>query len=101
MRVQTIKTRRVTAGETTLSRFVYDYLPPLVERSVVAITSKAVSLCEARVVASGTATKADLVSAEACARSLRYRGAVPGGRGIGLMQSFVAGSLGANDHGRE
>jgi dihydrofolate synthase / folylpolyglutamate synthase len=65
MRVTAIKTRRVTAGKTMLDRFVDDHLPSLVDRSVVAITSKVVSLCENRVVPPGTATKADLVAAEA------------------------------------
>ncbi len=63
MRVQAIKTRRVGAGETALSRFADDYLPSLTESSVVAVTSKVVSLCEGRVVAAGAATKADLVTA--------------------------------------
>ena len=50
MNVQTIKTRIVTAGACQLTSLLDDYLAQVDEGSVIAITSKIVSLCENNVV---------------------------------------------------
>lgn len=50
MKVISIKTRKITAKDSSILDIVDRYLPKLKERSVVAVTSKIVALCEGRVV---------------------------------------------------
>jgi F420-0:gamma-glutamyl ligase len=64
MNVQPIKTRRLTAGAIGVAELLDTYINELADASVVAITSKAVSLCEGNVVPLGQATKAALVEAQ-------------------------------------
>lgn len=65
MKVEPIRTKRVRAGQTGITDLLDSYLPrKLPERTVVAIASKVVSLCEGRLVASREASKGDLVERE-------------------------------------
>lgn len=65
MIVKPIKTRKVTAGSSSLLELLDEYLKNLEERSVVAITSKVVAICEGRVIPVGKADKNELVKQEA------------------------------------
>ena len=64
MQIKTIKTDRITQPQD-LNRFVDAVLPPLSEGSIVAITSKVVSLCEGRTVDMTAISKKDLIYREA------------------------------------
>ena len=64
MNIQTIKTCRVTTPQN-LNIFSDTYLPTLEENTVVAVTSKIVSLCEGRTVAMGNCSKTMLIQQEA------------------------------------
>lgn len=63
MRVEPVRTERVTAGSTTIEALLDRHVDQLGERSIVAVASKIVSLCEARV-ASAQIPKVDLVRRE-------------------------------------
>ena len=65
MLVTPIKTDKIRPGKQTLLQVLDKYLRQLKERSVLAITSKIVSICEGRVVKLGKANKEDLVEEEA------------------------------------
>lgn len=65
MIVHPIKTPRITAAKTTLIALLDECLPNIPDRSVVAITSKVVSLCENRVVPVSQYSKEELVKQEA------------------------------------
>ena len=65
MRVTPIRTARIRAGDMTLSDLLDSAVTDLAEGSVVAVTSKVVSLCEGRVVPAAQTTKAELVAQEA------------------------------------
>ncbi|HEV2403745.1 MAG TPA: coenzyme F420-0:L-glutamate ligase [Candidatus Saccharimonadales bacterium] len=65
MTIQPIKTKRLTAGIMAITELLDTYLQTMPERSVIAITSKVVSLCENRVVPTSKAIKEDLVRQEA------------------------------------
>jgi F420-0:gamma-glutamyl ligase len=60
-----VQTDLVRAGETDILDFIDKFVPELPPKSVLAITSKVVSLCENRVVKIGEVSKEELVRAEA------------------------------------
>ena len=64
MQIKAIKTHRVTQPQD-LNRFIDAVLPPLSEGTIVAVTSKIVSLCEGRTVDNATISKKDLIYKEA------------------------------------
>lgn len=64
MIVKTIKTRKVTAESGTLAQLLDEYLERLEDKSVIAITSKVVAICEGRVVPTSQADKKELVRQE-------------------------------------
>lgn len=65
MQIRTIRTHKITPADTDLLALIDQYLPALAEQSVLAITSKIVSLCEGRVVKVGSVDKQQLIEAEA------------------------------------
>jgi putative folate metabolism gamma-glutamate ligase len=64
MNVIPIKTKIVT-GEDRLEDILSLYLQPLQDKSIVAITSKIISICQGRVVSKSSCNKKDLISSEA------------------------------------
>lgn len=64
MKIESIKTRIVRPGECSLESLIIESVPSLAERSIVAISSKIVALCQNRVVDKSTITKAELVRQE-------------------------------------
>lgn len=64
MNVTPIKTKIVT-GEDRLEDILTLYLPPLQDKSIVAITSKIISICQGRVLPKSSCNKKDLISSEA------------------------------------
>lgn len=65
MNTVAIKTHKITPADHNLLAVLDDHLPALPERSVLAITSKIVALCEGRVVKIGTIDKQQLIEREA------------------------------------
>lgn len=65
MIVSPIKTKRVTAGKQTIYRLLDESIKDLKENSVVAVTSKVISLCENRIVPLEDIDKQELVRQEA------------------------------------
>lgn len=65
MRITPIRTDPITPEDGNLLAVLDRYLPPLAERSVVAITSKVVAICEGRVVNVGSTAKRELIEQEA------------------------------------
>lgn len=65
MKVQAVKTRKVTPKLCTLLELLDESLQTLSEKSVVAIASKVVAMCEGRVVPLGSVPKDELVAQEA------------------------------------
>jgi len=65
MKVTTIKTEAIRANEISLIELIDKYITVLLERSVVVITSKVVSLCEGNVVKIGAADVQELAKREA------------------------------------
>lgn len=65
MRIKAIKTELVSPGSKTIFEFLDDSIDHIPEKSVVAITSKVISLAENRVVPAGSVDKKKLVIAEA------------------------------------
>lgn len=65
MKVTGIKTHKITVDDTNICAVLDQYVPKLSERSVVAVTSKIVAICEGRVVSMDQAQKDDLVEKEA------------------------------------
>lgn len=65
MNVTPIKTHTITPADTNLFNILDQYFPTLAEKSVVAITSKIVAICEGRVVKVGTIDKDALIKEEA------------------------------------
>lgn len=49
MNIKSIKTQKITVGENTLEKFLDDYIIDIKENSVIAVTSKVISLIENRV----------------------------------------------------
>ena len=64
MYIQAVKTDRVDQPQD-LCAFVDKFLPPLKEQTIVAITSKVVSICEGCTVPKGSVSKEELVKQEA------------------------------------
>lgn len=64
MTITSIKTAPITSSQP-LTKLIDQYVPRLKEQSVLAITSKIVSICEGRVVPSNKAEKDELVKKEA------------------------------------
>lgn len=65
MIVRAIKTEKVTPGSINLFEIFDKYLPLLNEQSVVAVTSKVVSICEEQIVKIGSIEKEKLIEHEA------------------------------------
>ena len=65
MRIKTIKTDKVISNGESLSTILDKYLTTFKEHSILAITSKIVSICEGRVIKIGDADKKQLISQEA------------------------------------
>lgn len=65
MKIQAIKTNKITAGSVSLLALLDTAIPKLAEGSIVAITSKVVSLCENNVVPFDSVSKEELVMQEA------------------------------------
>lgn len=64
MYIRAVKTDRVEQARD-LCAFIDKFLPPLKERTIVAITSKVVSICEGRTVPKTSVSKEELVKQEA------------------------------------
>lgn len=65
MQIKAIKTHKITAGDKDLFAILDKYLPKkLKEKSVLAITSKIISICEGRLVKIGDADKDELIKQE-------------------------------------
>jgi putative folate metabolism gamma-glutamate ligase len=65
MNISAIRTHKITNKDTNLFRILDQYLPTLRDYSILAITSKIVSICEGRIVRVGTISKENLVEREA------------------------------------
>ena len=65
MKVQSIQTRRILPGQDELPAILDEHLPPLAERSIVAITSKIVALCQGRVMDTSQVDEGELIAQEA------------------------------------
>lgn len=65
MNVVPVKTRRVTAGEISLEQLLDEYVTDMTENSILAITSKIVSLCENSVKPMSSVDREDLIVQEA------------------------------------
>lgn len=65
MNIQSIKTNRVTARDTSIFDILDKYLTDFCDGSILAVTSKIVSICEGNVVDVEGVDKKDLVSMEA------------------------------------
>tara|TARA_Y100000310_G_C20562004_1_gene753524 strand:+ start:128 stop:880 length:753 start_codon:yes stop_codon:yes gene_type:complete len=65
MKVTPIKTKRITPKDANILEVLDRYLPRLKERSVVAVTSKIVGICEGRVVPEKEGNKNNLIIKEA------------------------------------
>lgn len=64
MNIHAIKTDKVYASQKTLCEFLDASLQSLPEKSILAITSKIVSLCEGRIIPIGTREKIDIIKEE-------------------------------------
>ena len=65
MKVTPVKTHKITSKDKDICKVLEKYIPKLSEKSVVAVTSKIVSICEGRMVRIGSKTKDELVEKEA------------------------------------
>lgn len=65
MKVTAIATHKITEKDKDLYKILDKYLPELSEKSVIAITSKIVAICEGRMVKIGKVDKDDLMRKEA------------------------------------
>ena len=65
MRITSIQTEAIRANAMSVLQLVDRYVPQLADRSIVAISSKVVGLCEGRVVKAGTVDVQDLARREA------------------------------------
>lgn len=64
MKIQAIKTTPIRASQHSMLEVLNSFIPGLVEGSIVAITSKIISLCEGNVVKAGAKDKHDLIKKE-------------------------------------
>lgn len=100
MEVSPIRTRRVEPNECDIEEIIDENLDNVSEGSILAVTSKVVSLCEGRVVEKGKAMRRELAIREAD----RYIDPEPGKRGMLLtlkdgILGFNAGIDSLNSHG--
>lgn len=65
MKITAIKSHLVHAGECTFEELIAESLTTIEEKSVVAVSSKVVALCQNRVVDKSTTTKSELIKQEA------------------------------------
>jgi dihydrofolate synthase / folylpolyglutamate synthase len=65
MKVTSVKTKKITLKDTDILEILDRYLPLLKDKSVVAVTSKIVALCEGRVAPEQGTDKDDLIIKEA------------------------------------
>ncbi len=65
MNITAIKTHKITTADRNLYGILDNYLPTLEEKSVLAVTSKIVAICEGRIVKAQDANKAELIQEEA------------------------------------
>lgn len=65
MKIIPIKTRLIRANECTLNELIAESVTALEEKSIVAISSKVIALCQNRIVDKTTITKSDLIKREA------------------------------------
>lgn len=65
MNVTPLRTHRITANDTNVVAILDRYFPKLKERSVVAVTSKVVAICEGRLVPIDSVDKDELIKKEA------------------------------------
>ncbi|MBI4138115.1 MAG: coenzyme F420-0:L-glutamate ligase [Candidatus Wildermuthbacteria bacterium] len=65
MKVEAVKTHKITARESGIFEILDRYLPLLEERTVVAVTSKIIALCEGRVLPLDESKKDDIIVQEA------------------------------------
>ena len=65
MKIKAIKTRKIAYPDDDLLKILDTYLPRIKEKTIVAITSKIVSICEGRVVKVGKIDKEKLIEKEA------------------------------------
>jgi F420-0:gamma-glutamyl ligase len=65
MKIIPVKTRLIRAGECSAEEFITESITELEENSILAVSSKAIALCQNRVVDTSTITKADLIKREA------------------------------------
>lgn len=64
MKIKALKTHKVTKDDTDIFAILDKYIKSLNEKSVVAVTSKIVAICEGRIVRIGTVNKTDLLKQE-------------------------------------
>lgn len=64
MKVTPIKTHKITVDDTNLIKVLDRYLPRLKDKSVIAVTSKIVAICEGRIVKIGQVDKDKLIEKE-------------------------------------
>ncbi|MBP6994147.1 coenzyme F420-0:L-glutamate ligase [Candidatus Woesebacteria bacterium] len=64
MNITPLQTKAILPNTTTLDEFIEMYIPPLHDHSIVAITSKVVSICERSVIQMETISKYDLIISE-------------------------------------
>lgn len=65
MYITTIKTHKITTKDTDILKILDQYVSELSEKSILAVTSKIVSVCEGRVVAVDSIDKDELIQQEA------------------------------------
>src|SRR3990172_7083833 len=65
MKVTPVKTHKITQKDKDIFQILDRYIKSLKDKSVVAVTSKIVSICEGRIVKIGSKTKDELVEKEA------------------------------------
>lgn len=65
MKIYPIKTHKITAGNISLIDVLSEYIIGLKEKSIIAITSKIISICEGNVIKFGNANKIDLIKKQA------------------------------------
>lgn len=65
MNISSIKTEKVAYKSTSLETILNTYVHTFSERSILVVTSKIVSLCEGRVIKTGTEYKSEIIEREA------------------------------------
>ncbi|HSH18773.1 MAG TPA: coenzyme F420-0:L-glutamate ligase [Candidatus Saccharimonadales bacterium] len=64
MHITAIKTPKIVLGDKTIFEVIDEALPTIEEGSIIAVTSKIISICEGNVVSKDTITKEELIVAE-------------------------------------